>query len=164
MSEKEEKDFDALNIETYLVMTARYIYCLDVDNLEWLFDPIPIENIATMQLSTNNQQVAVLKRRYAPKTSRACPFIIVENSRMEEMIRFVKRTYSGAISNEYKDTFNFKNDQGEERAFNMVTMSVFKPTDMDLRFADATMHGFLEKMTIGWRSFFSSSPKITWVK
>lgn len=43
-------------------------------------------------------------------------------------------------------------------------MAVFKPNDMDRRFADATMHGFLEKMTLGWRSFFSSSAKVQWVK
>ncbi len=35
---------------------------------------------------------------------------------------------------------------------------------MDTKFVDATIHGFLEKMTTGWRGFFSSSAKVTWVK
>jgi hypothetical protein len=48
MSLKEEKDYDALNLETYLLLTERYIYCVDLDCLEWLFDPIPITNIATL--------------------------------------------------------------------------------------------------------------------
>lgn len=48
MNEKEEKDYDALNLETYIILTERFIYCIDIENLEWLFDPIPISNIATV--------------------------------------------------------------------------------------------------------------------
>ena len=80
------------------------------------------------------------------------------------MIRFVMRTYDGSLFIEYKDLFHFQNDAGEEKAFNMVSMAVFTQTDMDRKFSDAAMHGFLEKRTVGWRSFFSSSAKVQWVK
>ena len=83
MSEKEEKEYDALNLETYVILTERYIYCVDLDNLEWLFDPISITNIATVQLSVKNADVCVFKRRGKAKTARACPFMIIENKRME---------------------------------------------------------------------------------
>lgn len=63
MNEDEEKDYDALNLETYLVLTPRYLYCVDLDSLEWLFDPIPIANLVAMQLSLNNQDLAIFKRR-----------------------------------------------------------------------------------------------------
>jgi hypothetical protein len=42
MSEKEERDYDALNIEIYLIVSERYIYMVDIDSLEWIFDHIPI--------------------------------------------------------------------------------------------------------------------------
>lgn len=51
-----------MQIETYVVLTPRFVYCVDLENLEWLFDPVPIERIATMQLSLNNKDVAILKR------------------------------------------------------------------------------------------------------
>ena len=54
MNEREERSYDALNLETYIILTPRYLYCVDLDTLEWLFDPILIENISTMQLSINN--------------------------------------------------------------------------------------------------------------
>lgn len=164
MNEKEEKEYDALNLETYIILTERYIYCVDLDNLEWLFDPIPISNIATVQLSVKNAEVCVFKRRVKAKTARACPFVILENKRMEHLIRFVKRTCSGLVTTEYKDVFHYTSDSGENKAFNLQSMSVFKPTDMDIRFGDANMHGWLEKMTMGWRALFSKNAKLQWVR
>lgn len=162
MNEKEEVAFDAISIETYVVLTKKYLYCIDIDSLEWLFDPIPFENISTMQLSINNGNICVFKRRQPPKSKRACPFVILENDRMEEMIRFVKRVYQGDINLEYKDIFYFKNDQQDEKAFNLIQLTVTVATDVEVRFIDAMVHGLLEKMSIGWRSFFSSQSKVTW--
>ena len=69
---------------------------------------------------------------------------------------------------EYQDLFYFKNDADEEKAFNLVQMTVFRPTHVDIRFIDTAMHGYLERMTAnyGWRSLFSSGggSKVTWVK
>ena len=52
--------------------------------------------------------------------------------------------------------------------FNLAQMSIFCPTDLQVRFYDTKMHGFLEKMTVGWRaafSFFSgANSKVTWVR
>ena len=84
---------------------------------------------------------------------------------MEEMIRFVKRTYdSQMLSIEYQDVFNFKSEEGEAKALNLIEMSLYRPTDMDLRFADSVAHGFLEKMSVSWRSYFSSNSKVAWMK
>lgn len=46
----------------------------------------------------------------------------------------------------------------------MVKMLITRPSELDAKFTDAQVHGFLEKMSTGWRSFFSSTPKVTWVK
>ncbi len=35
---------------------------------------------------------------------------------------------------------------------------------MDLKFVDAPVHGFLERMQLGWRGFFSSKAKVTWTR
>ena len=166
MSLKEERDYDALNLETYLLMTPRYLYCVNLDSLEWLFDPIPVENIATLQLSLKNAEVGVFKRRVQAKTARACPFVIIENKRMQDLVRFVKRQYIGQtqITTEYKDLFHFTSEEGTNKAFSLLSMSVFRPTDMDLRFGDAAMHGWLERLSFNWRSFFSRNAKLTWVK
>ena len=90
--------------------------------------------------------------------------MIIDSKHLEEMIRFVKRTFSGSLFTEYHDIFYFKNDAGQEKALNIPQMTVFQPSDLDIRFVDAQCHGYLEKMTVGWRSFFSSTTKITWVK
>lgn len=48
MNEQEEREYDALSIETYIILTQKYLYCVDLDNLEWLFDPISVEALVTM--------------------------------------------------------------------------------------------------------------------
>ncbi len=62
MNAQEEEDYDAIEVETYVVLTQRFFYCVDLENLEWLFDPVPVEKIASMQLSLSNTQVAIFKR------------------------------------------------------------------------------------------------------
>jgi hypothetical protein len=83
---------------------------------------------------------------------------------MEGLIKFVKRTYLGKVTTEYQEVFHFTSEEGENKAFNLQSMSVFKPTDMDIRFGDSIMHGWLDKMTMGWRTFFSNNAKLTWVR
>lgn len=92
--------------------------------------------------------------------------MVVENKRsMEEMIRFVKRTYDAALlSIEYQDMHHYKNEEGGLRCLNLVDMTIFTPSSMDVKFANAPAHSFLEKMTTSWRSFFSSSSKVAWIK
>ena len=70
---------------------------------------------------------------------------------MEELIRFVTRTYERQISVEYLDHFHYKNEEGEEKAFDLTHMTVYAPTDMQVRFATSQMHGWLEKQSLGWR-------------
>jgi hypothetical protein len=84
---------------------------------------------------------------------------------MEEMIRFVKRTYDVKMfSIEYQDLHYFKTNQALQKALNLVDMTIFEPSAADLKFADAPVHSFLERMTTSWRSFFSNSSKVAWVK
>ena len=95
--------------------------------------------------------------------------VVLENERMEEMIRYVKRAFSSSIFIEFKDSLLFKNDLGLEKAFNLVQMIIFKPNDLDVRFKDAVIHGFLDKMTQSWRQKFTtivgSKPQAsTWVR
>lgn len=63
MNLAEETEYDAVSTETYLILTKRNLYCVDLDTLEWLFDPIPVENIGAIQLSLNNSMIAIFKRR-----------------------------------------------------------------------------------------------------
>jgi len=77
--------------------------------------------------------------------------VVLENERMEEMIMYVKRAFSSSIFIEFKDSLLFKNELGLEKAFNLVQMIIFKPNDLDVRFKDAVIHGFLDKMTQSWR-------------
>jgi hypothetical protein len=46
MNEKEEKDYDALNVEIYLNNYWKIYLHGSILTLEWIFDPIPIENIS----------------------------------------------------------------------------------------------------------------------
>jgi len=62
MNPGEEDEYDAVQIETYLVLTPRYLYCVDLENLEWLFDPVPFEKLGSILLSLNNKEVAIFKR------------------------------------------------------------------------------------------------------
>ena len=52
--------------------------------------------------------------------------IIIENEHMEELIRFVKRSFSNKIFLEYKDTVVYKNDNNHERTFNLIQMIIFR--------------------------------------
>ena len=63
MNEEEQSDYDAVSVETYMILTPGYLYLVDLDSLEWLYDPVPIKNLSTMQLSINNNEVALFKRR-----------------------------------------------------------------------------------------------------
>lgn len=83
---------------------------------------------------------------------------------MDLLVRFVKRIYGKLVTLEYKEVFHFASESGENKAFNMQSMSIFRPTDMDIRFGDAVIHGWLEKMTMGWRALFSKNAKLQWVR
>jgi hypothetical protein len=60
---EEEKEFDAENIEAYLVINTKYLYCLNLADYSWLCDPVPINHINIMQLSLNNAFVCVFKQK-----------------------------------------------------------------------------------------------------
>ena len=60
---EEEKEFDAENIEAYLVINQKYLYCVNLADYSWLRDPVPINQINIMQLSLNNTFVCVLKQK-----------------------------------------------------------------------------------------------------
>ncbi len=39
---EEEKEFDVDNILSYLVMSPRYLYCINIDTYEWVFEPVNV--------------------------------------------------------------------------------------------------------------------------
>ena len=123
---EEEKEFDARNIEIYLVINSRYIYCINIEEYIWACEPVPITNINIMQLSLNNSYVCAFKQKVRLGQQPTIKSIIIENEHMEELIRFVKRSFSNKIFLEYKDTVVYKNDNNHERTFNLIQMIIFR--------------------------------------
>jgi hypothetical protein len=39
---EEEKEYDAYNIEAYLIINSKTLYCIDLDSYTWAFNPVPI--------------------------------------------------------------------------------------------------------------------------
>lgn len=39
---EEEKEFGAINVESYLIMNSRYLYCIDLDTYNWALQPLPV--------------------------------------------------------------------------------------------------------------------------
>jgi hypothetical protein len=79
------------------------------------------------------------------------PYIIIENENLEEMIRYFKRVFFCKVFFEYKDSLTYKNLNGKDRTFNLVQMIIFRQKDLETRFKASDMHGFLLKMSLGWR-------------
>ena len=144
---EEEKEFDALNIETYLVINSKYLYCVNLEEYTWLFEPVPISSLNIMQLSLNNTYVCVSKQKVWIGQQPTIKSIIIENEHMEDLIRFVKRSFFNKIFFEYKDTLVYKNENNYERTFNLIQMIIFRQKVLESQFRDALLQGFLEKMS-----------------
>lgn len=63
---EEEKEFDAMNVEAYLMITPRYLYCIDLDTYQWLVEPVPLSNLGYIQLSLTNTIGCIFKMKNAP--------------------------------------------------------------------------------------------------
>jgi hypothetical protein len=88
-------------VETYLVLTKRYLYLFDLSQEEYpliIEPPIKIEELAGLQLSLNNTLAGVFKT----KPIRATPkHIIVEDDTMEDLVTFIKAAFGTKIPLEY---------------------------------------------------------------
>ena len=58
---EEEKEFDAMNINAYILFNPRYLYCIELETYSWVCEPIPITNLGFIQLSLTNPVGAILK-------------------------------------------------------------------------------------------------------
>jgi hypothetical protein len=81
---------------------------------------------------------------------------------MEQQVIFIKTNMGNKVTFEYKDQIYFKNEKNEEKAINLVQLTVFETNDLNARFVDADHHGYLEKIRRSWRSIFTGS--VEWVK
>ena len=57
----EEKEYDAMNIEAYIVINPRFLFCIELETYSWACEPVPITNIGFIQLSLTNSIGAILK-------------------------------------------------------------------------------------------------------
>ena len=159
--------------DAYLVLTKNYLYCFDVadeDLYRFLLEPILVTNIASIQLSLNNKYVGVFKftsKSLLKDDHEEQQPVIFENVNMDQLIIFVKTVFTAQkITFEYKDQLLYKNEQGEDKVFNLVQMKVFEKDDLKTIFADADMHGYLDKVQKTWRARITSlfTGVIEWVK
>jgi hypothetical protein len=114
-----------MNIEAYIMISPRYLYCIELETYSWVCEPVPITNLGFIQLSLTNPVGAILKLK-KPQTPESLPYLIIENENLEELIRYLKRVFFCKIFFEYKDSLTYKNLNGIERTFNLVQMIIFR--------------------------------------
>ena len=131
------------------MINPRYLYCIELETYSWACEPLPITNLGFIQLSLTNPIGAILKMKTSSQAT--LPFIILENENLEEMIRYFKRVFFCKVFFEYKDSLTYKNLNGKERTFNLVQMIIFREKDLETRFKNTELHGFMFKMSLGWR-------------
>lgn len=144
-------------LESYLILTKKYLYVFDLSNEDYPLinnPPVKIDEIASLQLSMNNTLAAAFKIK--PNLRTDVDHIIIEDDTMEDFVTFLKATFGTKIPVEYKDQLYFKNTEGKDLAFNLIDMRFFDPKDLKARFGKPQFYGFLDKISCNWRSKVSS--------